>query len=164
MNLFITITFLLQDSENDTIYHSELFTLTKKMARGIPTKISFNIPIFEPHPPQYYIRAVSDSWLHAESLFTVSFHNLTLPQVNVAIAYISSTALHSTIICWILHVFPADTNNTHWTFGLEASSTERSWQQSVWRSVQIYPFQSDTNTGIFWIPFIFWFGCECYVC
>ncbi|TVU47944.1 hypothetical protein EJB05_07562, partial [Eragrostis curvula] len=71
------------DSENDTIYHSELFTLTKKMAKGTPTKISFNIPIFEPHPPQYYIRAISDSWLHAESLFTVSFHNLTLPQTQI---------------------------------------------------------------------------------
>ncbi|KAM3230160.1 hypothetical protein ACQJBY_060762 [Aegilops geniculata] len=72
-----------KDSENDTIYHSELFTLTKKMARGTPTKMSFNIPIFEPHPPQYYIRAVSDSWLHAESIFTVSFHNLTLPQTQI---------------------------------------------------------------------------------
>ncbi|KAG2542539.1 hypothetical protein PVAP13_9NG644400 [Panicum virgatum] len=79
----VTINFIFQDSENDTIYHSELFTLTKKMARGTPTKISFNIPIFEPHPPQYYIRAISDSWLHAESLFTVSFHNLTLPQTQI---------------------------------------------------------------------------------
>jgi len=70
-----------QDSENDHIYHSELFTLTKRMARGEPQKISFTVPIFEPHPPQYYIRAVSDSWLHAESLYTISFHNLTLPEV-----------------------------------------------------------------------------------
>ncbi|CAD6202628.1 unnamed protein product [Miscanthus lutarioriparius] len=74
---------IVEDSENDTIYHSELFTLTKKMARGTPTKISFNVPIFEPHPPQYYIRAISDSWLHAETLFTVSFHNLTLPQTQI---------------------------------------------------------------------------------
>ncbi|KAK3147995.1 hypothetical protein QOZ80_3BG0289310 [Eleusine coracana subsp. coracana] len=74
---------IVEDSENDTIYHSELFTLTKKMAKGTPTKISFNVPIFEPHPPQYFIRAISDSWLHAESLFTVSFHNLTLPQTQI---------------------------------------------------------------------------------
>uniref|UniRef100_A0A0E0KAG9 RNA helicase n=1 Tax=Oryza punctata TaxID=4537 RepID=A0A0E0KAG9_ORYPU len=73
---------IVEDSENDTIYHSELFTLMKK-ARGTPTKISFNVPIFEPHPPQYYIRAISDSWLGAESLFTVSFHNLTLPQTQI---------------------------------------------------------------------------------
>ncbi|URE24984.1 activating signal cointegrator 1 complex subunit 3, partial [Musa troglodytarum] len=75
---------LVEDSENDHIYHSELFILTKKMARAEPQKISFTIPIFEPHPPQYYIRAVSDSWLYAESLYTVSFHNLTLPETQVS--------------------------------------------------------------------------------
>lgn len=73
----------IQDSENDHIYHSELFTLTKRMARADPQKLTFTVPIFEPHPPQYYIRAVSDSWLHAEALYTISFHNLALPEVLV---------------------------------------------------------------------------------
>jgi activating signal cointegrator complex subunit 3 len=73
-----------QDSENDHIYHSELFTLTKRMARGQPQKLSFTVPIFEPHPPQYYIRAVSDSWLHAEAFYTISFHNLALPEVFIS--------------------------------------------------------------------------------
>ncbi|KAL3528461.1 hypothetical protein ACH5RR_007783 [Cinchona calisaya] len=71
---------LVEDSDNDHIYHSELFTLTKRMAKGEPQKLSFTVPIFEPHPPQYYIRAVSDSWLHAEAFYTISFHNLTLPE------------------------------------------------------------------------------------
>ncbi|KAE9467177.1 hypothetical protein C3L33_00911, partial [Rhododendron williamsianum] len=71
---------LVEDSENDHIYHSELFTLTKRMARAEPQKLSFTVPIFEPHPPQYYIRAVSDSWMHAEALYTISFHNLQLPE------------------------------------------------------------------------------------
>lgn len=81
--LFFFFLFLIleQDSENDHIYHSEHFTLTKRMARGESQKISFTVPIFEPHPPQYYIRAVSDTWLHAESFYTISFHNLTLPEV-----------------------------------------------------------------------------------
>ncbi|KAJ4821369.1 Activating signal cointegrator 1 complex subunit 3 [Rhynchospora pubera] len=75
---------LVEDSENDHIYHNELFTLTKKMTKGVPQKISFTVPIFEPHPPQYYIRAISDTWLQAESLFTVSFNNLTLPETQVS--------------------------------------------------------------------------------
>ncbi|XP_010258071.1 PREDICTED: DExH-box ATP-dependent RNA helicase DExH14 isoform X2 [Nelumbo nucifera] len=79
---------LVEDSENDHIYHSELFTLTKRMARGEPQKLSFTVPIFEPHPPQYYIRAVSDSWLHAEAFYTISFKNLALPE-----AYTSHTEL-----------------------------------------------------------------------
>ncbi|KAF9624190.1 hypothetical protein IFM89_008128 [Coptis chinensis] len=79
---------LVEDSENDHIYHSELFTLTKRMASGESQKISFTVPIFEPHPPQYIIRAVSDSWLHSETIYTISFHNLTLPE-----AYTSHTEL-----------------------------------------------------------------------
>ncbi|KAL8134951.1 hypothetical protein AgCh_009820, partial [Apium graveolens] len=71
---------LVEDSENDHIYHSELFTLTKRMARTEAQKLTFTVPIFEPHPPQYYIRAVSDSWLQAEALYTISFHNLALPE------------------------------------------------------------------------------------
>ncbi|EOY22054.1 hypothetical protein QUC31_007545 [Theobroma cacao] len=73
---------LVEDSENDHIYHSELFTLTKKMARGEPQKLSFTVPIFEPHPPQYFIRAVSDSWLYAEAFYTISFHKLALPEAR----------------------------------------------------------------------------------
>lgn len=75
---------LVEDSENDHIYHSELFTLTKRMPRGHPQKLSFTVPIFEPHPPQYYIRAVSDSWLHAEAFYTISFHNLALPEARTS--------------------------------------------------------------------------------
>lgn len=76
--------FSVEDSENDHMYHSELFTLTKKMASGESQKISFTVPIFEPHPPQYYIRAVSDSWLHSESIYTVSFNKLTLPETQIS--------------------------------------------------------------------------------
>ncbi|KAK4477790.1 hypothetical protein RD792_017052 [Penstemon davidsonii] len=79
---------LVEDSENDHIYHSELFTLTKKMAKGEPQKLSFTIPIFEPHPPQYFIRAISDSWLHSDAFYTISFQNLALPE-----AYTTHTEL-----------------------------------------------------------------------
>ncbi|KAM7267618.1 hypothetical protein ACFE04_009784 [Oxalis oulophora] len=71
---------LVEDSENDHIYHSELFTLTKRMARGEPQKLSFTVPIFEPHPPQYFIHAISDSWLQSETFYTISFNNLQLPE------------------------------------------------------------------------------------
>ncbi|KAK3225847.1 hypothetical protein Dsin_005709 [Dipteronia sinensis] len=73
---------LIEDSESDHIYHSELFSLTKRMARGEPQKLSFTVPIFEPHPPQYYIRAVSDSWLQAEAFYCISFQKLALPQAR----------------------------------------------------------------------------------
>ncbi|KAJ6433921.1 hypothetical protein OIU84_017597 [Salix udensis] len=50
------------------------------MIRGEPHRLSFTVPIFEPHPSRYYIRVVSDSWLHAESFYAISFHNLALPE------------------------------------------------------------------------------------
>lgn len=92
-----------QDSENDHIYHSEHFTLTKRMARGQPQKLSFTVPIFEPHPPQYYIRAVSDSWLHAEAFYTISFQNLQLPEVFISyflnLSYIQIMTVMETCSC-----------------------------------------------------------------
>ncbi len=69
-----------EDSENEKIYHSEMWTLTKKMWKEGAQKISFAVPISEPLPPQYYIRAVSDSWLGSEALFAVSFKGLILPE------------------------------------------------------------------------------------
>ncbi|KAL0039926.1 hypothetical protein WJX77_011783 [Trebouxia sp. C0004] len=69
-----------EDSENEHIYHSETWLLTKKMMHEPAHTVAFTIPIFEPLPPQYYIRAVSDSWLGAEAFLTVSFKNLILPE------------------------------------------------------------------------------------
>ncbi|KAG6412853.1 hypothetical protein SASPL_125545 [Salvia splendens] len=76
VDLTITPEFIWKDR-----FH-ELFTLTKKMAKGEPQKLSFTVPIFEPHPPQYFIRAISDSWLHSESFYTISFQNLMLPEAH----------------------------------------------------------------------------------
>ena len=44
--------------------------------------LSFTIPIFEPLPPQYYIRAISDHWLGAECVVPVTFQHLILPQLH----------------------------------------------------------------------------------
>lgn len=69
-----------QDSENEHIYHSEYFLLTKKMLAEAVHSLSFTIPIFEPLPPQYHIRVVSDTWLGAENVAEVSFKGLILPE------------------------------------------------------------------------------------
>lgn len=94
------------------------------MAKGEPQKLSFTVPIFEPHPPQYYIRAVSDSWLHAEAFYTISFQNLALPEVikfccwflwiffflAIAIAIARSSCLK---LCLIRHVFFLQAHTSH---------------------------------------------------
>uniref|UniRef100_A0A665WS52 U5 small nuclear ribonucleoprotein 200 kDa helicase n=1 Tax=Echeneis naucrates TaxID=173247 RepID=A0A665WS52_ECHNA len=65
-----------EDPINDHIYHSEYFLLQKKL----PQHIVFTIPIFEPLPSQYYIKAVSDRWLGAEAICIINFQNLILPE------------------------------------------------------------------------------------
>ncbi|CAI5948102.1 unnamed protein product [Closterium sp. NIES-64] len=69
-----------EDSENEHIYHTEYFILSKKMmAQGTHT-LTFTIPIFEPLPPQYYVKAISDNWLSSSSTHTISFRRLILPE------------------------------------------------------------------------------------
>uniref|UniRef100_A0A8C4HEY4 Activating signal cointegrator 1 complex subunit 3 n=1 Tax=Dicentrarchus labrax TaxID=13489 RepID=A0A8C4HEY4_DICLA len=65
-----------EDPINDHIYHSEYLLLQKKQ----PQHIVFTIPIFEPLPSQYYIKAVSDRWLGAEAVCIINFQNLILPE------------------------------------------------------------------------------------
>ena len=62
-----------EDSESEHIYHTELWTLTKKMMSEPALRVAFTIPVFEPLPSQYYVKAISDSWLGSESLLAVSF-------------------------------------------------------------------------------------------
>ncbi len=43
-------------------------------------ELVFTIPIFEPLPSQYYVRAVSDRWLGSEESEAISFQHLILPE------------------------------------------------------------------------------------
>ncbi|XP_057196381.1 activating signal cointegrator 1 complex subunit 3 isoform X2 [Triplophysa rosa] len=70
-----------EDPINDHIYHSEYFLLQKKqVVSGEPQQVVFTIPIFEPMPSQYYIRAVSDRWLGSEAVCIINFQHLILPE------------------------------------------------------------------------------------
>ena len=42
--------------------------------------IKFFVPVFEPLPPQYFIKVVSDRWLGSETQLPVSFRHLILPE------------------------------------------------------------------------------------
>lgn len=46
--------------------------------------ISFMVPLFDPLPPQYFIKVLSDRWLQAEHVIPVSFKNLILPDKYAA--------------------------------------------------------------------------------
>nr|XP_053631829.1 activating signal cointegrator 1 complex subunit 3-like [Cherax quadricarinatus] len=63
------------------MYHHEQFTLTKKqVVRQETQQLVFTIPIFEPMPTQYYVKAISDKWLSCESMCVMNFKTLILPE------------------------------------------------------------------------------------
>jgi activating signal cointegrator complex subunit 3 len=68
-----------EDAANEHIYHSELLTLTKRAHAGGGLQVAFTIPVFEPMPPQYYVRAVSESWLGSEAMLELSLRSVVLP-------------------------------------------------------------------------------------
>ncbi|CAH1802861.1 unnamed protein product, partial [Owenia fusiformis] len=70
-----------EDPENNHIYHSEYFMMQKKMVMSKEDQnLVFTIPIFEPLPSQYYVRAISDRWLGSETSCAISFQHLILPE------------------------------------------------------------------------------------
>lgn len=42
--------------------------------------IKMFVPVFDPLPPLYFIRIVSDRWLGSETVLPVSFRHLILPE------------------------------------------------------------------------------------
>ena len=51
-----------EDPETEHIYHHEHFALHRKQASEEHT-LAFTIPVIEPVPPQYYVRAFSERWV-----------------------------------------------------------------------------------------------------
>lgn len=70
-----------EDPDNNHMYHHEHVSITKKQVmRGEVQNLIFTIPIFEPLPNQYYVRAISDKWLGCESSCVMNFQTLILPE------------------------------------------------------------------------------------
>jgi pre-mRNA-splicing helicase BRR2 len=72
---------LVQDTNAETILHSELFVLKKQYANETHF-VSFSVPMFDPMPPMYFIKVISDRWIGSEATLPVSFHRLILPAPN----------------------------------------------------------------------------------
>ena len=63
------------------IRHHEFFLLKQKFCEDEHT-IKFFVPVFEPLPPQYFIRVISDRWIASETVLPVSFRHLILPALR----------------------------------------------------------------------------------
>lgn len=63
---------MVEDVNSEIILHHEFFLLKKKYAADEHV-LKMYVPIFEPLPPQYFIRAVSDRWIGSETVLPISF-------------------------------------------------------------------------------------------
>ncbi|KAF9624234.1 hypothetical protein IFM89_008969 [Coptis chinensis] len=70
---------IVEDNDGEYILHHEYFMLKKQYIEEDHT-LKFTVPIYEPLPPQYFIRVVSDKWLGSQSVLPVSFRHLILPE------------------------------------------------------------------------------------
>lgn len=71
----------IEDSSTNFIYHSEYFLITKKQVMKKEVQdLVMTIPLQEPLPSEYYVRAVSDRWLGSNATEPLSFSHLTLPE------------------------------------------------------------------------------------
>ncbi|KAG7264891.1 hypothetical protein CRUP_007330 [Coryphaenoides rupestris] len=73
---------LVEDVDSEVILHHEYFLLKAKYAQD-EHLVTFFVPVFEPLPPQYFIRVASDRWLcksPCETQLPVSFRHLILPE------------------------------------------------------------------------------------
>jgi activating signal cointegrator complex subunit 3 len=68
----------IEDENSEFIYHSEFFTITQDSAEE-PIVLNFTIPIREPRPTQYIVRAVSDRWIGAEAVVDIPLKDIVLP-------------------------------------------------------------------------------------
>lgn len=67
-----------EDVNGENILHHEVFPL---MSKSMDTEhdLVFTVPILEPLPPAYFIRVISDRWLHSEAVLPIAFNSTILP-------------------------------------------------------------------------------------
>jgi len=89
-----------EDPEGDRVYHSEQVLFHRRNGTAA-VEMDLTIPVFEPLPPQYYLRVVSDSWVGVEMVHPVSFRHLLLPSHEtpftdlIDLTPLPTTALHN---------------------------------------------------------------------
>ncbi|KAJ8682588.1 hypothetical protein QAD02_018380 [Eretmocerus hayati] len=71
----------IEDPDNNYIYHYETVQLTKKQViTSSAHELVMTIPLCEPLPNQYFVKAVSDRWLGCEFVQPLKLSGLILPE------------------------------------------------------------------------------------
>lgn len=68
-----------EDVDGDRILHHEPFSLLHTYAEEEHV-VQFAVPVSDPLPPQYFLKVISDRWLHSTATLPISFRHLILPR------------------------------------------------------------------------------------
>lgn len=68
-----------EDVDCEMILYHEYFLLKKKFAEDEHI-VKFFVPMFEPMPPLYFLRVISDKYIGSEAFLPISFKSLILPE------------------------------------------------------------------------------------
>eukprot|EP01138_Halocafeteria_seosinensis_P016461 gb/GECG01016792.1/.p1 GENE.gb/GECG01016792.1/~~gb/GECG01016792.1/.p1 ORF type:complete len:2228 (+),score=336.86 gb/GECG01016792.1/:1-6684(+) len=74
-----TFWIIVEDTDGEQIMHFDEFVLKQRYAAEDHV-VSFTVSLTDPMPPQYFIRVVSDRWLHSSAMLPISFQHLILPE------------------------------------------------------------------------------------
>jgi len=69
---------IVEDVDGENILHHEMFLLKNTGAEDEHTVV-FTVNIMDPLPPTYFIRVISDRWLHSETVLPIMFNKMILP-------------------------------------------------------------------------------------
>ena len=85
--------------DSEVILHYEQFVMKAKHADK-EHLIVFTVPLFEPLPPSYFIRILSDKWLYSETVLPVSFRHLILPEKILSFSDVLDVAVKTETLKW----------------------------------------------------------------
>ena len=69
---------MVEDTNGEKLLHCETLMIKQEYASQ-EHSLQFTVPLTDPSPPQYFVRVVSDRWLHASYTLPISFRHLQLP-------------------------------------------------------------------------------------
>ncbi len=70
---------IVEDVDGELILHYEQLIIKQKYCKDEHV-LNFTVMLYEPMPPQYFIKVVSDRWINAETILPISFRHLILPE------------------------------------------------------------------------------------
>ena len=70
---------LVEDGDGEQLVYYQYWLLKARYAEETQY-VNFTVPLFDPMPPQYFLRILSDTWLKGETTNVISFRSLILPE------------------------------------------------------------------------------------